>query len=465
MTTYTSHWLQAAAASNQQQAPLLVKITLIPHGYDGHAYWKRQEACASDREFKMVEDLRLAPEGGPEAVMHRFVDLRQALARQGWQEIVVHDSLTLFPKDLLDHRPKTDDECLMDLAALHTECSDHESALAALHRCRHSEQAWYWHTAARRAHANRARAHPGPQADGDWAGAVEHAMFIIHQAADANAAPPGAMYSFGDSYRHTASQLAAAAQTVAEYLLCIAGDPEQAMQALAIADATNHGTGQLQQLKVTALLQLKRSTEAYETHLKWRLQMPEVLQSPGYRAFVDQQQTQARSAESQRVSQLRFETAPGSPASESELEQLLRRFPQPPHAYLQWITQAERHQLTVIDGDGSETYELFSISAALDKHEELLGWLSLHDDSSPELAEEIRSAIADSGIDPQHMLPIVGAENASDCFVLRMDGPGAGGIYFWAHDECTVFSPIVDSADQLFPWLQAQARAGATFVL
>ncbi|MDZ7863127.1 hypothetical protein [Acidovorax sp.] len=464
MTTYTSHWLQAAPSGNNK-APLLIKITLIPHGYDGHAYWKRQEARASDREFKMVEDLRLAPEGGPQAVLQRLVDLRQALARRGWQEVVVHDSLALFPKDLLDHRPKTEDECLMDLAALHTECSDHESALAALHRCRHSGQAWYWHTAARRAHANRARAHSGPAASGDWAAAVEHARFIIHQSADPNAAQPDAMYSFGDSYRHPASQLAAAAQTVAEYLLCIAGDPEQAMQALAIADATNHGTGQLQQLKVTALLQLERNTEAYETHLKWHLQMPEVLESPGYREFVERQQTQARDAQSQRVRQLRFDYATGTPASEIELEQLLRRFPQPSHAYLQWISQPERHQLTVVDGEHEETYTLLSIPAALEKHEELLGWLSLHDDSSPELAEEIRSAIADSGIDPQHMLPIVGAENASDCFVLRTQGPGAGGIYFWAHDECTVFSPIVDGADQLFPWLCARARAGETFVL
>ncbi|EJE53708.1 hypothetical protein PMI14_01397 [Acidovorax sp. CF316] len=463
MTTYTSHWHQAAA--DNAQGPLLIKITLLPHGYDGHAYWKRQEARASDREFRMVEDLRLDPEGGPQAVLQRLVDLRQALARQGWQEIVVHDSLTLFPKNLLDHRPKTGDECLMDLAALYTECSDHENALAALQRCRHSEQAWYWRTAARRAHANRARANPGPGADGDWAAAVEHAMFIIHQAADTDAAQPHAMYSFGDSYRHTASQLAAAAQTVAEYLLNIAGDPEQAMQALAIADATNHGTSQLQQLKVTALLQLDRSTEAYETHLKWRLQMPEVLESPGYRDFIERQQTQARDAQSQRISQLRFDFSTGTPASESELEQLLRHFQQPSHAYLQWISQAERHQLTVADGENEETYTLFSIPAALDKHEELLGWLALHDESSPELAEEIRSAIADSGIDPRHMLPIVGDANSSDCFLLRTQGPGAGGIYFWAHDECTVFSPIVDRADQLFPWLQAQARAGSTFVL
>ncbi len=465
MTTYTSHWLQAAPADNPQQAPLLIKITLVPHGYDGHAYWKHQEACASDREFKMVEDLRLAPEGGPQAVLQRFVDLRQALARQGWQEIVVHDSLTLFPKDLLDHRPKTEDECLMDLAALHTECSDHESALAALHRCRHSEQAWYWHTAARRAHANRARAQPGPQADGDWAGAVEHAMFIIHQAADSNAAQPGGMYSFGDSYRHAASQLAAAAQTVAEYLLCIARDPEQAMQALQIAEATNHGTDQLQQLKVTALLQLGRSKEAYETHLKWRLQMPEVLQSDGYRAFVRQGQAHKHGEETRRIGRLQFEYAQGNPASASELALLRQRFADLPAAYVQWVTQPERHQFTVIDGEDRQAYDLFSARQALEKHAELMQWLCLHDESSPELAEEIHSMIADSGIEPEHMLPIVGDENSSDCFLLCTQGPNAGTVYFWAHDESTIFSPIVASADQLFPWLQAQAKAGSTFVL
>lgn len=463
MTTYTCHWRLSTPTSDKDAQ--LIKLTLRPHGYDGHAYWMRQEARASDRNFATVEDLRFDPDGGPQTVLQRFVALRQALASGGWQEIVAQDRLTLTPCDLQDHRPKTDDECHMDLAALYTECSDPDNALAALNNCSNcAQQTWYWHTAARRIHANRARANPGPQADQDWAGAVEHAMFIITQAAE-NATQPDTAYSFGDSYRATASQLAAAAQTVAEYLLCIAGDPAQALEAMRIADATNHGTQQLEQLKVTALIQLDRATEAYETHLKWSLQMPEVLESPGYRAFIDHQQTQARDAESLRISQLQFTYAPGTPASDSDIAALRQHFPQLSAAYLQWITQPERHQLTVADGEHSETYQLLGVEAALAKHGELLDWLALHDDSSPELAREIHAAIADSGIAPRHMLPIVGDENASDCFLLRTDGPDAGTVYFWAHDECTVFSPVVASADQLFPWLRARAQAGDTFVL
>lgn len=462
MTDYTSHWLQVSSDNNK--APQLVKIKLIPHGYDSHAYWMRQEARASDRNFKTVEDLRFDPEGGPKAVLERFVALRQTLANGGWQEIVVENSLTLFPKDLQDHRAKTEDECLMDLAALHTECSDHENALAALNQCHHSAGTWYWHTAARRAHANRARANPGPQANGDWAAAVEHAMAIVNQAHE-NAGQPVAGYSFGDSYRHAASQLSAAAQTVAEYLLCIAGDPEQAMQALAIADATNHGTTGLQQLKVTALLQLDRPAQAYETHLKWNLRMPEVLQSEGYRAFVQKGQAQSQGEETRRIDRLQFDHSPGSAASASDLALLRQRFPTLPAAYVQWITQPGQHQLTVIDGDDRQTYELFSARQALDKHSELMQWLCMHDESSPEMAEEIHSMIAASGIEPQHMLPIVGDENSCDCFLLCTQGSDAGTVYFWAHDECTIFSPIVASAELLFPWLQAQAKAGSTFVL
>lgn len=463
MTTYTSHWIQTAPAG--KKAPQLIQLTMRPHGYDGHAYWLRQEARTSDRTFKMVEDLRLDPAGGPQAVLQRLVELRQALPSTGFEEIVF-DSTVYSPNDLPGHRPKTDDERQMDLAALHTECDDHTNALAALHGCGPgAQQAWYWHTAARRIHANRARANPGPDAEPDWAAAVEHATFIIASAADQDTAHPGPAYHFGDSYGNAAQQLATAAQTLAEFLLCIAQQPAQALHAIQIADATHHGTRELQQFKVTSLLQLHRTAEAYETHRHWSLQMPEVLESPGYRAFIDHQQTQARDAESQRISQLQFAYAPGTPATDSDIAALRQHFAQPSAAYLQWITQPERHQLTVTDGEYSETYELFSIAAALEKHGELMDWLALHDDSSPELAQEIHAAIADSGIDPRHMLPIVGDENASDCFLLRTDGPDAGAIYFWSHGECTVFSPIVASADQLFPWLQARAQAGDTFVL
>jgi hypothetical protein len=293
-----------------------------------------------------------------------------------------------------------------------------------------------------------------------------HAKFIILSATEQQTTRKQIpVYSFGDSYSNAANQLSAAAQTLAEYMLCICDLPEAALEAIRIADTTHYGSQELQEFRVTALLKLGRNTEAYEAHLKWRLNMLDVAQSEGYRAFVHQQKSQAQDAERQRISQLQFEYSEGSPASQAELEQLRKRFPNLSDAYVQWITQPHRHQLTVIDGEGGETYELFSTGAALEKHDELMGWLGLHDESSPELAEEIRTAIRESGIDPLFMLPIVGNDSSSDCFLLRNDGADAGGVYFWSHDECAVFTPIVSSAAQLFPWLQAQAEAGSTFSL
>ena len=354
----------------------------------------------------------------------------------------------------------------MDLAALYTECNDYDSALAALKACRHSDKEWYWHTAARRIHANRARDNPGPDAQLDWAAATEHAHFIILSATEQHTARKQVpVYSFGDSYSDAASQLSAAAQTLAEYMLCICDLPEAALDAIRIADTTHHGTQGLQEFRVTALLKLGKNTEAYEAHFKCRLKMLDVAQLEGYRAFVDQHKSKAKNAEQQRISQLKFESTAGNPATQAELDQLRQRFPNLGDSYLQWITQPHRHQLTVIDGEGGETYELFSTGAAQEKHEDLMGWLSLHDESCPELAEEIRTAIQESGIDPLCMLPIVGNESSSDCFLLRTDGPDAGGVYYWSHEECAVFMPVVNDAAQLFPWLQAQAEAGSAFTL
>lgn len=425
----------------------------------------RQEARTSDRQFEMIEDLRLDPCGGPQALVSRLVELRKVLGNSGFEEIVFQ-STVYAPNDLPGHRPKSEDERHMDLAALYTECNDYDSALAELNSCRQSEKEWYWHTAARRIHANRARDTPGQGAQQDWAAATEHVQFIILSATEQHAARKKiTVYSFGDSYSDAASQLSAAAQTLVEYLLCICNLPEAALEAILIADATHQGSHELEEFRVTALLKLGRNTEAYEAHLKYRMNMPDVAQSEGYRAFVDQRKSQAQEAERQRISQLKFEYTEGNPASRAALELLRQRFPNLSDAYVQWITQHHRHKLTVTDGEYGETYELFSASAAQEKHEELLGWLALHDESSPELAEEIRAAIHENGINPLRMLPIVGNDSSSDCFLLRTDGLDAGSVYFWSHDQCAVFTPVVGSADQLFRWLQAQAEAGSTFSL
>ena len=471
MTTYTCHWIETAP-KRKNTAPMLVQLILEPHGYDGQAYWKRQEARTSARQFKMVEDLALPAPGGPGELLQRLVALRARLADSGFQEIALADR-PYSPGSVHSHRPKTADECLMDLAALHTECGDFDAALALLQQCQDSRGAWYWHTAARRAHANRARANPGTaQAAADWTAALAHAGFIIDSAAaqggDVYRMRTGAGgsggYHFGDSYAGAPPQLSAAAQTLAEHRLTIAGQPEAALAAIAISDSTSHGTQQIQEYRASALLQLGRKEEAYRTHRTWHLAMPEVLADPGYQAFVAREEGEANAAERERLAALRFEYAPGPPAAQADLALLRERFPQALEvsaAYAQWLTTpGQPHRLSVVDGEYRQDYTLLSVREALDQHAELLGWLGLHEHGAPELAAEIRQAIADDGIDPARMLPIVGDEDVPDCFLLRTDGPDAGAVYFWSHDQCALFERMVDSPDQLFPWLQARAEAG-----
>lgn len=476
MTTYTCHWIEKSPG-RQGAAPLAVQATLVPHGYDGRAFFQRHEARTSSRRFRMVQDLAFAEQGGPQAVLQQLVALRRALADAGFEEIVVPETV-YAPGSVQGWRPKTADECRMELAVLHTECGDADTALALLHACGDSGRAWYWHTAARRAHAHRARTRPGPGADADWDAALTHAQFIIDSAAQQGMADVYRMdtgaggYHFGDSYRGAPPQLAAATQTLAEYCLCIAGEPAQALQAIALCDCTSSGTRQMEQFRVTALLQLGRSAEAYATHLRWRLQMPDVLQDPAYRAYVAREQAQALQAERQRVSALKFDYAPGpSPATPADIEALRQQFPavllNPACAgYVNWISQpGQPRQLSVVDGEARQDYVVFSVEQALAKRDELLGWLRLHERSAPELAEEIWQAILADGIQPLQMLPIVGEADASDCFVLRTEGPGAGTVYFWAHDECAVFTPIVPAAEQLFAELRTRAEQGCTLVL
>ncbi|WP_028602945.1 SMI1/KNR4 family protein [Ottowia thiooxydans] len=474
MTAYTCHWIETAP-KRKSSAPLLIQLTLHPNGYDGQAYWKRQEARTSAERFKMVEDLTFAADVGPQVVLQRFIELRSTLAGSGFQEVVAPDKV-YGPGSIAGHRPKTQDECRMDLAALHTECGDNDGALAQLLQCQNSEGAWYLHTAARRAHANRARANPGPDADDDWTAALNHCIAIVSSAEEQKTNPfymhtGSSSYYFGDSYGGAPSQLAAAAQTMAEYALCVADQPEQALQAIALADSTSSGTTQIEQYRVTALLQLGRNDEAHACHRKWSLRMPKVLNDPAYQAFVAGETAQANESERLRIDALKFEYAPGQSATAVDLDLLRQHFPAAMKnaacaAYVQWVSSPDQpHQLTVIDGEYRQAYQLFSIAQALEKHADMMDWLSLHDDSSPELASEIRQAIADDGIDPMRMLPIVGDEQSSDCFLLRTDDPHMGVVYYWSHDESTVFSPIVSNAEQLFPWLRAQAEAGDTFSL
>ncbi|WP_369939484.1 hypothetical protein [Xanthomonas medicagonis] len=471
MTTYTCHWRELAHADGAD--PQLVRLSLTPHGHAGRSDWRHEQAPVSARQFATVDTCEGEPEEGPRALLQRLLALRATLAQRGFQEIVPSSRL-YAPRDLEDYRAKTDDECWMDLAMLHTECGDHVQALAALQQCRDSAQTWYWHTVARRLHAHHARGLADPEADEVWAAALEHAGFILARAAEQGGAAyrmstGGAGYSFGDRYDGAAPQLAGAAQTVAEYLLCIAGEPEQALQMIEVAETTGYANTRLREFQVAALLQLGRHAEAYPIHRNWRLQMPEVMEQAAYRAFLEQEQAQRREAERQRIAGLRFAYEEGVPASPAELQQLRERFPaalEVSAAYRCLLGESgQPRALSVIDGEQRQRYALFTVAQALVKHEDFIGWLHMHDDSSPEFAQDIHRAIAESGIEPLHMLPIVGDEDASDCFMLRTNGPDAGAVYFWSHEEYAVFVPIVDDVAQLFPWLRAEAESGNTFSL
>ncbi|CAN7597050.1 SMI1/KNR4 family protein [Acidovorax sp. LjRoot129] len=467
MTRYTSHWLQTPADQKSPSArPLVIQIAVTPYGYDGKAYWRRQEAQVGDAQFKVIEELELPGEPGARAMVDRFLRFREEQRQHpGSEEIWVPGrSMVLFPGDLEPYQRKTDDECLMDRAALCTECGDEAGALAALQASLGSADGWYWRTVARRAHANRARAATGDGARQDWDKAVEHAAFLLHLAHDQDLYRVET-YWFGDSFNSACTMTALAATTAAEFFLKVAEQPEMALQAAQIGDATHHASRDLQELKAEALLRLGRLPEAYETHRKHGLGMPQIEDSEGYRSYVSALEGADQQAERQRVGQLRFEWIDGAPASQGDLDTLQEKFGALPPAYVQWITSTTHHTLKVVDGDDEEVYALLSASEALQKHEEFVGWIHLHDDNAPEFAQEIHQLIRDAGIDPLRMLPIVGGSWTPDCFMLRTDGPHAGTVYFWGHEEIPTFIPIVASVDQLFAGLVAQAQAGQTFVL
>ena len=49
--------------------------------------------------------------------------------------------------------------------------------------------------------------------------------------------------------------------------------------------------------------------------------------------------------------------------------------------------------------------------------------------------------------------------------VLYTEGVNAGKVYYWEHDQLACLSEIVDTVDDLFPWLEARAKAGNTLVM
>lgn len=228
---------------------------------------------------------------------------------------------------------------------------------------------------------------------------------------------------------------------------------------------TAHADAELYELKVTALLRLGREDEAFLLHEERNLKMNAVLENPRYEILAQQIDTANNEREAARRAGLAVEQKPGHPASKEDLTLVEERFASLPPEYIKWIGRGDAMELQIEDGDEVEQYRFFSVEKALEKQAEMLGWIHLHDESWPEGAAEIQQIIQESGIDPKHMLPIVGADHTPDCFLLRLDGEDCGSVYLWGHEELASFEHVVDSVDKLFPWLEARAREGQTLVL
>lgn len=467
MTTYTSFWTHPDLphAEARGRTPRLVQVRVTPHGYDDHAYLAREQSRSLlDKKFKVVEELRIPGDDGAREVVRLFLEYRQSRLAEGWTEVYAGNGLALFPGDLRAARPKTPQERSLDAAMLWLECGDFEHAQSALEDATGIQNTPYWGTVARRLWMLKSEVLSGNARVDAMAQAAVHASEVIGMLAgqDLYRIDP---YHFGDTYRSPQSMLVRAAETAAAYLLESEDTCQQALQFIQLAEDTHHGSTYLQELKVAALLKLGRREEAYEVHLHCRLQLPEVLASADYTSLVDQRNRDALEQERHRLAGLRVEYMNGEPAPPADIARLQALHPGLPEACVRWLSGKERHEMRVIDGDSSESYRLLGVDGMLDKHVEMVGWLHLHDDSSPDLAEEIRESIRDSGIKPEYMLPIVGADHTPDCFLVRLEGEDLGAVYFWSHDESAVFSRIADSVDQLFPWLEAQALGGNTFVL
>lgn len=272
-------------------------------------------------------------------------------------------------------------------------------------------------------------------------------------------------YFFGDSYNSAQSMVVYAAVTLGEYLLDFEDAPKQALTIINIGMETQYGSNELWELKVRVLLRLGQEDDAFRLHKDQRLALDEVLESARYQAFVGDLDSAEATAKAARIAAITIHTMPGKPASQSDLARLKARFPPLPAEYVNWICRAESHELQVRDDDNVECYRLFSVDEALEKHEEVLNWIHLHDKDWPEGAAEIHESIRESGMDPLRLVPIVGNDRSPDCFLLRLDGAERGSVYFWGHDELPAFEFIVDGAEGLFPWLQARAEVGDTFIL
>lgn len=458
MPQYICLWIKESAPVAQ-----LVQLVLTPNGHEGLHYAHQAQAALSDDAFQTVREVSFSAGEGVAPLIALLAELRATLQSAGFVELATPDWV-LVPSFLDHYRPKTDDECQMDLAMLQVEAGQYAQALQHLQKALPSQQTPYWQNVARRAYANRAQDSASGDCAADWDAAAACAQQCTQLLAPAlqNGTP---VYGFGRDYQDATYQMVAAAMTLAEYHLHHRRDPQQAMPWIDAAEATHYAPGALYALKVSALLQLHRQPQAYATHLRWRLAMPEVEADPAYIAYVQGIQAAQQQAEQARIATVQAHYADGTPATAAELAQLQQRFPQLPAAYLQWLAQPQRHQPTISDCDSEECYTLSSVANVLGNYESLQTWYAAGEYPTPDDAAQLLALARDNGFEPQHLLPVVEGISTDDCFVLRTDGVDAGKVYFWCHEEPGFLGHIVDHVEDLFPWLEAQAKAGNTFVM
>ncbi len=459
MSQYTCLWINQTTPVVQ-----LAQLVLTPNGYDGKHYARHSQAEANAESFEPVREAEFSADDGVAPLIALLGELRGSLESAGFVELFTEDWV-LLPSMLKQHRAKTEGECQMDVAMLQIEAEANTQALATLQTASGSDATPYWHNVARRAYANRARAAHSDDAGADWDAAATHALQCVTLLTPA-LQNGTSVYCFGDDYKDATRQLVAAAMTLAEYQLHHRNDPQEAMPCIELAEATHYAPSALYALKVSALLGLGQQQEAFETHAHWRLNMPEVTAMPAYTAYVQALNAAKQQAEQARIASVQAHYADGTPATAAELAQLQQRFPQLPAAYLQWLAQPQRHQLTITDDDShGETYTLSTVADVLENYASLHSWYTAGEYTDPDDAAELVALAHENGFDPLHLLPIVEGVSTDDCFVLRTDGADAGKVFFWCHEELTFLNDIVDRVEDLFPWLEAEAKAGNTFVM
>ena len=479
MMQYTTLWVRGPVAQGAlslgvqgalRKPPLLVELVMTPNAYDGKHYWLKQEAKPSARRFNITEELEWGSEKGVAPLMAQLDALRSAQAGLGFDEVV---SLrrALLPGDYVHLRPKTADECRMDTAMLQVEDGQYQQALLTLQSAAGSADTVFWHNVARRAYVRRAR-ESGGDAAADWELAAHHAQRAIELLAPIlqSGVPPTLhgngihVYGFGEQYEDAYRQLVSAATTAGEYWLYQRNEPAQALAFVEPAIATNYGLNALYAVQALALLRLGRQQEAYDIDMHWNLALPELQGDPAYLAHVQAMKAAMEQSEQAQLASLQTSYADGIPATAAELQAVQQRFPQLPAAYLQWLAQPQRHSLSIVDNDQSVTYTLCSVATALEHYDELQDWYQLHRDD-PEMLQDLWNAVRDAGFEPRHLLPIVESVGASNYLVLYTEGVNAGKVYYWEHDQLACLSEIVDTVDDLFPWLEARAKAGNTLVM